>query len=62
VLAPDGELEALRMPTDRRDELAYQRLADLVALDATLLKLETKPDVGSVLRRGGSALPRTRRR
>jgi transposase len=39
VLAPDGELEALRMLTDRRDELAHQRVQTVNRLQRLLSEL-----------------------
>ena len=39
VLAPDGELEALRMLTDRRDELARQRVQTVNRLHRLLSEL-----------------------
>lgn len=39
VLAPDGELEALRMLTDRRDELARQRVQTVNRLQRLLSEL-----------------------
>jgi transposase len=39
VVAPDGELEALRMLTDRRDELAHQRVQTVNRLQRLLSEL-----------------------
>ncbi|WP_426562397.1 transposase [Angustibacter sp. McL0619] len=39
VLAPDGELEALRMLTDRRDELAHRRVQTVNRLQRLLSEL-----------------------
>ena len=39
VVAPDGELEALRMLTDRRDELAQRRVQTLNRLQRLLSEL-----------------------
>jgi transposase len=39
VLTPDGELEALRMLTDRRDELAHRRVQTVNRLQRLLAEL-----------------------
>jgi transposase len=51
VLAPDGELEALRMLTDRRDELARLRVQTVNRLQRLLSELipgQRKPDLSAL--------------
>ena len=67
VVADDGELEALRMLTDRRDELAHQRVQTVNRLQRLLERTPAWPAQTRPVRRPGQgdaghrAAPRHRR-